>query len=47
LTYLERMIHQTARRKLSDAERDAAMKDLVAMLREWALRPKKKSEAPC
>ena len=46
LTYLERMINQTARRKLSDAERDAAMKDLVAMLREWALKPKKKTLAP-
>ena len=41
LTYLERMINQTARRQLSDAERDAAMKDLVAMLRAWALKPKK------
>lgn len=45
LTHLERIIHQKARRKLTDAERDAAMKDLVAMLREWALKPKTKPEA--
>ena len=41
LTYLERMVNQTARRNLTGAERDAVMKELVAMLREWALTPKK------
>ena len=45
LTYLERMINETAGRDLTDAERDEAMKKLVAMLREWALTPKKKASS--
>jgi hypothetical protein len=44
LTYLERMLNQTAQRNLTAAERDQAMIKLVAMLREWALKPKKTTD---
>ena len=46
LTYLERLVEEVAGRKLTSVERDAAMRDLVTRLREWAMRPRKMVEEP-